>query len=151
MEAPVVEALPVEPRHVDSEVAGVREPVAAAAPLVPSRAGVDAVLAAYRQSYNTLDATSVLKVWDSADQRALQRAFSSLKQQRVAFNSCDVDITSSADRALAHCVGVLSYVPKYGNASEQRRPMQWTIYLQQHDNGWMIASVAAREDQGRSE
>lgn len=112
---------------------------------------MDAVLDAYRHSYDTLDAASVLRVWDSADQRALQRAFSSLKHQRVAFKSCDVDITSSADRALAHCVGVLSYVPKYGSASEQRRPMQWTIYLQQHGSGWMIASVAAREDQGASE
>jgi len=136
---------PVESRPAEVEVAAVRLPVAAAATVSPSRARVDEVLAAYRHSYNTLDAKSVLRVWDGADERALQRAFSSLKQQRVAFDSCDVDITS-ADRALAHCVGVLSYVPKYGSASEQRRAMEWTIYLQRHDRGWVIAYVAARED-----
>jgi len=141
----------LEPRRAETEVAAARPAGAPAVAATPGRAGVDEVLAAYRDSYNTLDATSVLRVWDGADQRALQRAFSSLKQQRVAFDSCHVDITSAA-RALAHCTGVLSYVPKYGNGSEQRRPMEWTIYLQQHDGGWRIASVAAREDaQGRRE
>ena len=150
VEVPVSVPPPVESRPAEAEVAAVRLP-AATATVVPSRARVDEVLAAYRHSYNTLDAKSVLRVWDGADERALQRAFSSLKQQRVAFDSCDVDITS-ADRALAHCVGVLSYVPKYGSAIEQRRAMEWTIYLQQHDSGWVIASVAARaEGQGRRE
>ena len=143
VEVPVSAPPPVESRPA-AEVAAVRLPVAAPA-TVSSRARVDEVLAAYRHSYNTLDAKSVLRVWDGADERALRRAFSSLKQQRVAFDSCDVDITS-ADRALAHCVGVLSYVPKYGSASEQRRAMEWTIYLQRHDRGWVIAYVAARED-----
>jgi hypothetical protein len=142
---------PPEPRRAEADVAVVPAVVATPAAAVPNRRGVDEVLAAYRNSYNTLDVRSVVRVWDGADQRALQRAFSSLKRQRVAFNTCDVDITS-ADRALAHCVGVLSYVPKYGDASEQRRPMEWTIYLQQHDAGWVIASVAARDgSQGRSE
>jgi hypothetical protein len=146
VEAPALVPPAVEARAAEADVSAVPVPAVAR----PSHAGVDEVLAAYRKSYNTLDAASVLRVWDSADQRALQRAFSSLKQQRVAFDSCDIDVTS-ATRALAHCVGVLSYVPKYGSASEQRRPMEWTIYLQQQDRGWKIAAVAARGAQGPSE
>jgi hypothetical protein len=149
VEAAAVVPPPSEFRRPDAEVAvapvvaPTPPPAPAATATLPSRTEVDDVLAAYRHSYNTLDAASVVRVWDGADRKALQRAFSSLKRQRVAFDSCDIDVTS-ATRALAHCVGVLSYVPKYGSASEQRRSMEWTIYLQQHDSGWMIASVAAR-------
>jgi hypothetical protein len=82
------------------------------------------VLAAYRKSYNDLDAASASAIWEGVDERELRRAFSSLSHQNLSFERCDVRVPAG-DRAVARCDGVLSYVPKFGDSSAQQRRMTW--------------------------
>jgi hypothetical protein len=107
------------------------------------RDAIGDVLRSYRTSYNALDATSVSTIWQGLDTRALQRAFSTLSRQDVSFDRCDVRMTS-ADRAVASCRGLLSYVPKIGDGEAQQRRLTWTFDFQRAAGRWLIASVAAR-------
>ena len=124
----------------------VREPSSAAAavdPIAADRVAVANVLAAYRKSYNNLDAEAASSVWEGVDERALRRAFSGLSQQNVSFDHCDVRV-QAADRAAARCDGVLSYVAKFGNSSAQQRHMTWNMDLRRNGGRWKIVSVKTR-------
>jgi hypothetical protein len=107
------------------------------------RSAVKDVLAAYRKSYNDLDAAAVSAIWKGVDERALQRAFSSLSRQNLSFERCDVRVPG-ADRAVARCEGVLSYVPKFGDALSQQRRMTWNMDFRRAGERWMIVGVNAR-------
>jgi hypothetical protein len=107
------------------------------------REAIGDVLRSYRTSYNALDATSVSTIWQGLDTRALQRAFSTLSQQDVSFDRCDVRVTS-VDTAVASCRGLLSYVPKIGDGSPQQRRLTWTFDFQRAAGRWLIAAVSAR-------
>jgi hypothetical protein len=119
----------IEPRAVD--------------PVIADRAAIGDVLQSYRTSYNALDATSVSTIWQGLDTRALQRAFSTLSEQTVSFDRCDVRVTSD-DRAEAVCRGLLTYVPKIGDGSPQQRRLAWTFDFRRAADRWLIAQVSAR-------
>jgi hypothetical protein len=115
----------------------------AADPIVADRVAIGDVLQSYRSAYNALDATSVSTIWQGLDTRALQRAFSTLSQQDVRFDRCDVRITAS-DRAVASCRGILSYVPRIGDGAPQQRRLSWNFDFQRAAGRWLIAAVSAR-------
>jgi hypothetical protein len=111
--------------------------------LTADRTAIGGVLQSYRTAYNALDATSASTIWQGLDTRALQRAFATLSRQDVSFDRCDVRVTS-ADRAVASCRGVLSYVPKIGDGTPQQRRLSWSFDFQRAADRWLIASVSAR-------
>ena len=147
MPSAAVVAVPAPPAGVvASEARLVIEPSAAVTPVDPlaaDRSAVTAVLAAYRKSYNTLDARSASAIWEGADERALRRAFSSLSHQNVSFDRCDVRLPAG-DRAVARCDGVLSYVAKVGDSSAQQRRMTWNMDFRRKGDHWKIVNVTAR-------
>ena len=129
----VVTAAPVAPPPV----------VAIADPAVTARVAIGDVLQSYRTAYNALDATSVSTIWQGLDTRALQRAFSTLSQQDVQFDRCEVRVTTP-DRAVASCRGVLSYVPRIWDGTPQQRQLSWNFDFLRAADRWLIAAVSAR-------
>ena len=117
--------------------------VTAVDPLAADRSAVKEVLAAYRKSYNDLDAASASAIWEGADERALRRAFSSLSHQNLSFERCDVRVPTG-DRAIARCDGVLSYVPKFGDRVPQQRRTTWNMDFRRNGDRWLIVGVTAR-------
>jgi hypothetical protein len=111
--------------------------------LAVDRNAIGDVLRSYRASYNALDATSVSTIWQGLDTRALQRAFATLSRQDVAFDRCDVRVTSD-DTAVASCRGLLVFVPKIGDGAPQQRRLTWTFDFQRAAGRWLIAAVSAR-------
>jgi hypothetical protein len=141
---PPVVTTPPAPALPAAAAAAARAAAAIAVdPLDVDRSAVKDVLAAYRKSYNDLDAVAVSAIWKGVDERALQRAFSSLSHQNLSFERCDVRVPG-ADRAVARCEGVLSYVPKFGDALSQQRRMTWNMDLHRAGERWMIVGVSAR-------
>jgi len=139
-------ALVPAPVPAPGAVAPVVRPPAASRPVdraAGDRAAIGGVLDQYRESYNSLDATSASTIWQGLDTRALQRAFSTLSSQDVSFDRCDVTVVSDA-RATAVCRGVLSYVQKIGDGAQQQRRLSWTIDFQRTADRWLIAGVTAR-------
>jgi hypothetical protein len=120
---------PIEPRPVDRVTA--------------DRNAIGDVLRSYQAAYKALDATSVSTIWQGLDTRALQRAFSTLTQQDVTFDRCDVRMTD-ADRAVASCRGVLRFVPRIGDGEPQQRRLSWNFDFQRAADRWLISSVSAR-------
>jgi hypothetical protein len=113
-------------------------------PLSGDRAAIRRTLDVYRESYSALDASAVSMIWVGLDTRALQRAFSTLSRQDLAFNHCDRDISAARNRARASCTGVLNYVRRIGSADEHQRQMSWAIDLVRSSDRWLIENVTAR-------
>jgi hypothetical protein len=109
-----------------------------------AHADITRTLDAYRQSYSALDASAVSMIWVGLDTKALQRAFSTLSRQDLAFDHCDLDISSARNRARASCTGVLNYVRRIGSGDEHQRQMSWAIDLVRNGDRWLIENVAAR-------
>jgi len=105
------------------------------------RAAIRAALNRYESAYNRLDVDAVRTVWPSLDQRALARAFDSLTAQRVALQSCNVDVSGSTARA--NCSGNASWIPKIGGG-ERSAARKWTFDLSESNGAWRITHVQAR-------
>jgi hypothetical protein len=105
------------------------------------RVAIRAALNRYESAYNRLDVDAVRTVWPSLDQRALARAFESLTAQRVALQTCNVDVSGSTARA--NCSGNASWTPKIGGG-EQRASRKWTFDLSESNGAWRITHVQAR-------
>jgi hypothetical protein len=140
-ESPIVAA----PVDVRSEPAP-ETPRALAAPAVivppPSeRSLIERVLEAYRDAYDRLDAPSAAVIWPRVDTRALNRAFSTLAEQDLLFDSCDLDIAGA--RANARCVGEIRYVRRVGDQAPRVRKMSWSFALERVSDRWQIAQVTA--------
>jgi len=118
-------------------------PVVAVDPHAADRSAVVDVLAAYRKSYNNLDADAASAVWKGVDERALRHAFSGLSRQHLSFDRCDVRV-EAADRAAARCDGVLSYVAKVGDGGAQERHLTWSMDLRRDGDRWKIIGVKTR-------
>jgi hypothetical protein len=104
------------------------------------RAAIERVLQAYRDSYAKLDAPSAAVVWPRVDTRALSRAFSSLVQQSVTFDRCDLTVLGA--KATAKCVGNIRYVRRVGDQLERVRRLSWTFALERVSaDRWQIAQV----------
>jgi hypothetical protein len=127
-----------------------REPVPDAVRALPTpavivppsdRSLIERVLDTYRDAYDRLDAPAAAVVWPHVDTRALSRAFSTLAQQDLHFDSCRFDIAGA--QAQAHCVGQLRYVRRVGDQSPRVRRMSWSFALERVADRWQIAEVNA--------
>jgi hypothetical protein len=117
--------------------------VTAVDPLAADRSAVTAVLAAYRRSYNTLDAKSASAIWEGVDERALRRAFSSLSHQNVSFERCDVRVPAGdrAGRALRRRPELCGEVRRQRRAAA---PHDLDMDFRRSGDRWMIVSVNTR-------
>jgi ABC-type bacteriocin/lantibiotic exporter with double-glycine peptidase domain len=100
------------------------------------------VLFQYERSYDRLDASSAAAVWRGVDVRGLTRAFASLSQQDLSFDTCDLRIDD--ERATANCRGALTFVRRVGDPEPEMRRVSWTIGFENDEGRWLIASVSAR-------
>jgi hypothetical protein len=140
-ESPIVAA----PADVHTEpVPEAPRALAASAVIVPppsERSLIERVLEAYRDAYDRLDAPSAAVIWPRVDTRALNRAFSTLAEQDLLFDSCDLDIAGA--RANARCVGEIRYVRRVGDQAPRVRKMSWSFALERVSDRWQIAQVTA--------
>jgi hypothetical protein len=113
---------------------------AAMAPAPPNpEAEIREALSRYRAAYDGLDATAARVVWPSVDERALARAFSGLRSQRIEFDRCQ--ISASGGTAKASCTGTTTFVPRVGRQEPMREARSWAFTLQRASEGWQIASA----------
>ena len=143
---PPLASLPAEPRPVVAGPATLPPAEASAAPAprmpAPPETAIQTVLSRYRTAYRDLDAGAARAVWPSVDTKALRKAFDSLEQQDVIFDSCQ--ITVSDVRAVASCNGYAWYVPRVGNKGPHDDQRQWEFKLSKVDEVWLIDTVSAR-------
>jgi hypothetical protein len=111
-------------------------------PVLYDRAAVRALLDRYRNAYERLDANAAKRVWPGVNQRALERAFSDLEWQTLAFEQCRIDVTN--DRGTAHCQGRATYVGRVGTRAPQTQVRDWTFQLSKAGTNWGIDSVRAQ-------
>jgi hypothetical protein len=104
-------------------------------------AGTPRIVAA-RAVAVTPSARTLNAMWQRRDTRSLDRAFSSLRRQTLAFHRCGMRVID-ADRAVARCEGVASA------GTQALRPTRWTIDFQRTAGRWAITRVAARPSTAR--
>lgn len=75
-----------------------------------------------------LSSRSLTALWKRRDTRSLERAFTGLREQTLAFHRCGMRKTGD-DRAVARCEG---------------SGATWTIDFQRHGGRWQIANVVTR-------
>ena len=80
-------------------------------------------------------------LWQRRDTRSLDRAFTMLRRETLAFRSCGMRMTD-VDRAVARCEGVVTTRASDGEPSS--RSAIWTIDFQRTAGRWLIARVAVR-------
>ena len=105
------------------------------------RSSIEHVLQAYRDAYDRLDAPSAAVIWPRVDTRALNRAFSTLVEQDVSFERCDLDIAGV--KANAKCTGEIRYVQRVGDQTPRVRRLSWLFALERVSDRWQIAQVTA--------
>jgi hypothetical protein len=103
-------------------------------------AGTPRIVAA-RTVALTPNARTLNALWQRRDTRSLDQAFSSLRQQTLAFHRCGMRVID-ADRAVARCEGVASA------GTQASRPTTWTIDFQRTAGRWTMTRVAARPSAG---
>jgi hypothetical protein len=118
-------------------------PVVRDAPRVPDEDLVRDVLQQYRVAYEHLDARSAAAVWPRVDRSALERAFEGLVSQRLTFDSCNVEVRSSAGTAV--CRGSTRYVPKIGSREPRIEPRTWTFSLRKAGSDWRIDTARVEQ------
>ena len=99
------------------------------------------MLRAYRDAYDRLDAPSAAVIWPRVDTRALNRAFSTLVEQDVSFERCDLDIAGA--KANAKCTGEIRYVQRVGDHTPRVRRLSWLFAFERVSDRWQIAQVTA--------
>jgi hypothetical protein len=142
IERPIVAAPPEVVRAepvIEAPAPAAREAVAAVVPT--DRSSIERVLAQYRDAYDRLDAPSAAVIWPRVDTRALSRAFSTLAQQDVSFDRCDLNITGV--KANAQCTGEIRYVRRVGDQEPRVRRMSWSFAFERVADRWQIAQVTA--------
>jgi hypothetical protein len=113
---------------------------AVVAPPVPSpEVEIREALSRYRAAYDGLDATAARAVWPTVDERALARAFSGLRSQRIEFDRCQ--ISASGGTAKASCTGTATFVPRVGRQEPMREARSWAFTLERASQGWRIAAA----------
>jgi hypothetical protein len=81
-------------------------------------------------------------VWSRTDTRSLDRALTSLRSTTLAFQRCEMRLTSD-DRAVAHC-------DEAGPGAAGRSPIRvaWTIDFRRDDGRWLIDGLSSGAAQG---
>jgi len=100
------------------------------------------VLRRYARAYGALDANAARDVWPSVDQRALARAFESLRSQELSLQDCEIDVHGPT--ANASCRGQAQYVGKVGSGEPRIEPRTWRFELRREGEAWKIANAEAR-------
>jgi len=103
---------------------------------------IENVLGRYRNAFNRLDAGAAAAVWPKVNEKTLARAFDSLDDQDVSFDSCTIEV--GGVHAEAACSGTARYVPKVGSRTTRAEPRQWRFILRRASDGWLIDHVDAR-------
>ena len=103
---------------------------------------IENVLGRYRNAFNRLDAGAAVAVWPKVNEKTLARAFDSLDDQDVSFDSCTIEV--GGVHAEAACSGTARYVPKVGSRTTRAEPRQWRFILRRASDGWLIDHVDAR-------
>ena len=75
-------------------------------------------------------------VWSKTDTRSLDRALTSLRSATLAFQRCQMRVTSE-DRAVAHC----DEAPDADRGAPAR--VAWTIDFRRDDGHWLIDSLSS--------
>jgi hypothetical protein len=141
IENPIVSAPPAVVRAEPAPEAPRAVPVAAIITPPSDRVSIERVLEQYRDAYDRLDAPSAAVIWPRVDTRALSRAFSTLAEQDLSFDSCDLDIAGA--QAKARCVGEIRYVRRVGDPAPRVRRLSWSFALERVSDRWQIAQVTA--------
>jgi hypothetical protein len=100
------------------------------------------VLRQYARAYGDLDASAARVIWPSVDQRALARAFESLRSQQLSLQECEIDVHGAT--ANASCRGQAQYVGKVGSGEPRIEPRTWRFELRREGEAWKIAHAEAR-------
>lgn len=117
-------------------------PATASSTLDIERGTIRQVLERYRNANNALDARGIQDAWPGVNRRALERAFESLSEQNVSFQSCRIDVNTI--KAAAVCGGAVRYVPRIGSRTPRVEQREWTFRLERQRNGWLIEGVDTR-------
>jgi len=117
-------------------------PATASSTLETERGTIRQVLERYRNANNALDARGIQDAWPGVNRRALERAFESLYEQNVSFQSCRIDVTTI--KAAAVCGGAVRYVPRVGSRTPRVEQREWTFRLERQRNEWLIEGVDTR-------
>jgi hypothetical protein len=111
-------------------------------PAAADREAVNRILAEFRRLYSELDASAVVRIWPTVDDRALGRAFEQLEKQSIEFTNCR--ITLNGARAVASCSGTALYIPRAGNKRPRVDSRAWTFALNKANGWWWIESVKSK-------
>ena len=98
-------------------------------------------LTRYVAAFEQMNIGATVAVWPSVDQRALARAFGTLKSQGLAFDACDVDVQRTT--ATARCSGTVRFVPKVGSGDAQVAAQAWLFSMRRAGRDWTIDEVRA--------
>jgi hypothetical protein len=145
--APPVASAPPPVTSAPPIVASAPPPAAAPLPAaavqrVNDPNAIESVLGRYRTAFSALDASAAHAVWPKVNTRELGKAFSSLEEQQLEFDKCQIDVNGA--RAVASCGGRTRYVPKVGSKNSQTVSQRWTFNLQKVEDRWLIDTVDAR-------
>ena len=161
--SPTVVLPPDPPVPVDTQLSAVASPAPAPTPTPPAptptppaaatpspaatavpteERQVTTTLRQYALAFEQLDATAVARVWPTADQRALSKAFDAIEFQEVSLDTCNVRV--SGGTAVADCDGRITYVPKVGKKDPRLVVRKWDFALQKNGDAWTITTAAVR-------
>jgi hypothetical protein len=76
-------------------------------------------------------------------QRALARAFATLKSQSVTFDSCLVDPAGAT--AVVRCHGTIQFVRRVGGGAPRIERQQWVFKLRKSGAHWLIDDVRSSQ------
>ena len=102
------------------------------------RASNPAALPASGRTGRSVNATQVQALWGKVDTRSLDRALAAVRSATLAFQRCNLQMTS-ADAAVAHCDEARV---SEGPSSSRRRPVAWTIDFRRDDTRWLIERIS---------
>jgi hypothetical protein len=86
------------------------------------------------EAKRSLSPAKVRDLWSKTDTRSLDRALTSLRSKTLAFQRCEMRVTSD-DRAVAHC-------DEAGPDSTAKR-VAWTIDFRRNDGHWLIDDLSS--------
>jgi hypothetical protein len=124
----------------EAQVALPRPPAARSA-AAEDEQRIRTAIRAYERAFERLDVEATADIWPSVDQRALGRAFGTLRSQGLQIADCGITVNGA--EATARCLGTLEFVPKIGRQERIVSPQLWTFSLRRRGRGWRIENVSA--------
>jgi len=116
-------------------------PAVIVAPAISDREAIEGVLHSYEHAYDVRDAAAAAVIWPRVDTRALSRAFSTLAQQDLSFDRCELRIVGAG--ANAQCTGEIRYTRRVGDQVQRARRVSWSFVFERLGDRWQIAHITA--------